>query len=148
MISQFKITSPTTQKDFEDYFYFRWFNLRKDFNQEFGSEKDELEYKSEHRMIIDMNNKIIGVGRIQIFDDNQSQIRYFAIKEAFRRVGLGKFLMSDLEKIAINNNSNSIVLNARENVIDFYKKLGYKTIKKTNLLFGKIQHYKMLKKII
>lgn len=148
MISQFKITSPTTQKDFEDYFYFRWFNLRKDFNQEFGSEKDELEYKSEHRMIIDMNNEIIGVGRIQIFDDNQSQIRYFAIKEAFRRVGLGKFLMSDLEKIAINNNSNSIVLNARENVIDFYKKLGYKTIKKTNLLFGKIQHYKMLKKII
>ena len=148
MISQFKITSPTTQKDFEDYFYFRWINLRKDFNQEFGSEKDELEYKSEHRMIIDMNNEIIGVGRIQIFDDNQSQIRYFAIKEAFRRVGLGKFLMSDLEKIAINNNSNSIVLNARENVIDFYKKLGYKTIKKTNLLFGKIQHYKMLKKII
>ena len=148
MISQFKITSPTTQRDFEDYFYFRWFNLRKDFNQKFGSEKDELEYKSEHRMIIDRNNKIIGVGRIQIFDDNQSQIRYFAIKEAFRRVGLGKFLMSDLEKIAINNNSNSIVLNARENVIDFYKKLGYKTIKKTNLLFGKIQHYKMLKKII
>ena len=40
MISQFKITSPITQKDFEDYFYFRWFNLRKDFNQEFGSEKD------------------------------------------------------------------------------------------------------------
>ncbi len=148
MISQFKIISPETHKDFEKYFYFRWFNLRKDYNQKFGSEKDDLEKKSEHRMIIDKNNKIIGVGRIQMLDNNQSQIRYFAIKETFRKVGLGRYLMEDLEKIAVNNNSNCIILNARESAIEFYKKLDYKILKKTNLLFGEIQHYQMLKKII
>ena len=41
-----------------------------------------------------------------------------------------------------------ITLNARENALKFYKKLNYKIIKKTNLLFGKIQHYEMMKKII
>ena len=148
MIIQFKIISPKTQKEFEEYFYFRWFNLRKDFNQKLGSEKDELENETVHRMIIDKNNIIIGVGRIQILNQNQSQVRYFAIKETFRKIGLGKYLMRDLEKIAIHNNSNYIILNARQSVIDFYKKLGYKIVKKTNLLFGKIQHYQMAKKII
>ena len=147
MIIQFKIISPKTQKEFEEYFYFRWFSLRKDFNQKLGSEKDELENETVHRMIIDKNNKIIGVGRIQILNQNQSQVRYFAIKETFRKIGLGKYLMRDLEKIAIHNNSNYIILNARQSVIDFYKKLGYKIVKKTNLLFGEIQHYQMVKKI-
>ena len=59
MISQFKIISPKTQEEFEEYFYFRWFYLRK-FNQKIGSEKDELEKKSEHRMILGQNNKILG----------------------------------------------------------------------------------------
>lgn len=148
MISHFKIISPNTQKEFEEYFYFRWVNLRKEFNQKFGSEKDELENKSEHRMIIGHNNKILGVGRIQLLNENQSQVRYFAIEETFRKIGLGKYLMKDLEKIAINNNSNCIILNAREGAIEFYKKIGYKIVKKTNLLFGKIQHYQMAKKII
>ena len=125
MIIQFKIISPKTQKEFEEYFYFRWFNLRKDFNQKLGSEKDELENETVHRMIIDKNNIIIGVGRIQILNQNQSQVRYFAIKETFRKIGLGKYLMRDLEKIAIHNNSNYIILNARQSVIDFYKKLCY-----------------------
>ena len=147
MIIQFKIISPKTQKEFEEYFYFRWFNLRKDFNQKLGSEKDELENETVHRMIIDKNNIIIGVGRIQILNQNQSQVRYFAIKETFRKIGLGKYLMRDLEKIAIHNNSNYIILNARQSVIDFYKKLCYKIVKKTNLLFGEIQHYQMVKKI-
>ena len=147
MIIQFKIISPKTQKEFEEYFYFRWFSLRKDFNQKLGSEKDELENETVHRMIIDKNNKIIGVGRIQILNQNQSQVRYFAIKETFRKIGLGKYLMRDLEKIAIHNNSNYIILNARQSVIDFYKKLGYKIVKKINLLFGEIQHYQMVKKI-
>lgn len=40
-----------------------------------------------------------------------------------------------------------IVLNARENAIKFYEKNGYHIIEKSYLLFGKIQHYKMIKRI-
>ena len=53
--------------------------------------------------------------------------------------------MQDLENIAIKNNHKNMILNARENAVIFYEKLGYKIIKKTNLLFGKIQHYEMKK---
>ena len=86
MISQFKIISPKTQEEFEEYFYFRWFYLRKEFNQKIGSEKDELEKKSEHRMILGQNNKILGVGRIHILNENQSQIRYFAIEKPLEKL--------------------------------------------------------------
>ena len=53
--------------------------------------------------------------------------------------------MNHLEKIAIKQKHQKIVLNARENAIPFYKNLGYSVNKKTNLLFGKIQHYEMKK---
>ena len=56
--------------------------------------------------------------------------------------------MADLEKIAINEKAKFIVLNAREDALNFYQKLNYKIIKKTNLLYNKIQHYQMKKKII
>ena len=53
--------------------------------------------------------------------------------------------MADLEGIASTKKCTTMVLNARESAIDFYKNLGYKITKKTNLLFGKIQHYEMKK---
>ena len=55
--------------------------------------------------------------------------------------------MNNLEKIAISEKKNHIVLNARENVISFYESLGYSVFKKTNLLYERIQHYQMKKKI-
>ena len=47
-----------------------------------------------------------------------------------------------------NKGGKFIVLNSRENAIDFYKTLNYSITKKTNLLYEKIQHYEMLKIII
>ena len=43
--------------------------------------------------------------------------------------------MKDLEKIAIKNNSNSIILNARQSAIEFYKKIGYKIVNKNKFTF-------------
>ena len=40
-----------------------------------------------------------------------------------------------------------MILNARENAVLFYKKLGYHITEKSNLLYGKIQHYRMKKNI-
>ena len=108
-------------------------------------------------MILNNNKerKIIGVGRVHQNSLGTYQVRYFAIHKNYRRLGLGSSLMNDLELHAIEHHrlhSNSsklhIILNARENALNFYEKLNYKIIKKTNLLFGKIQHYKMIKKII
>ena len=53
--------------------------------------------------------------------------------------------MQHLEEIAIQKKHQNMVLNARENAIAFYESLGYVIHEKTNLLFGKIQHYQMKK---
>ena len=53
--------------------------------------------------------------------------------------------MLHLEKISIRTKHQNMVLNARENSVPFYESLGYVVYKKTNLLFGQIQHYKMKK---
>ena len=75
------------------------------------------------------------------------QVRYFAIDKDYRRIGIGTYLMNNLEKIAISEKKTHIILNARENVISFYESLGYSVLKKTNLLYERIQHYQMIKKI-
>ena len=57
------------------------------------------------------------------------------------------YLMNYFEEMSTNKKIQYIILNARENAVPFYEKLGYNIIEKTNLLYGKIQHYKM-KKVI
>ncbi len=154
------ITFPSNESEFEKYYYFRWEYLRKELNQELGTERDDFDdnkYFTIHRMILNNNKegKVIGVGRVHQNSLDIYQVRYFAIHKKYRRLGLGASLMSALELDAIEHHrlhSDSsklcISLNARENALGFYEKLNYKIIKKTNLLFGKIQHYKMIKKII
>ena len=161
------IISPSNESEFEKYYYFRWEYLRKKLNQKLGTERDDFDLDDLalavnvdypiHRMILNNNKerKIIGVGRVHQNSLDTYQVRYFAIHKNYRRLGLGASLMKALELDVIEyhrRHSDSsklyITLNARENALKFYKKLNYKIIKKTNLLFGKIQHYKMTKKII
>ena len=146
-MSEYKIAYPSSIIEFKSYYYFRWLYLRKPLNKKLGSEKDSLESKSIHRMIT-YQNKIIAVGRIHEILKLKYQIRYFAVDEKFRRKNIGSLLMKTLEADIRNKGGRFIILNARENAIDFYKSLNYSIIKKTNLLFGKIQHYEMMKIII
>jgi ribosomal protein S18 acetylase RimI-like enzyme len=146
-VSEYKIAYPSSIIEFKSYYYFRWLYLRKPLNKKLGSEKDSLESKSIHRMIT-YQNKIIAVGRFHEILKLKYQIRYFAVDEKFRRKNIGSLLMKTLEADIRNKGGRFIILNARENTIDFYKSLNYSIIKKTNLLFGKIQHYEMMKIII
>ncbi len=141
----YQIITPKDSNDFDRYYYFRWEYLRKPLDKQLGSEQDDIEYKSIHRMVIDKNKNIIAVGRVHNNTPVETQVRYFAVDKKYRRNGLGTHLMKDLERIALTNNSSKMILNARVNAIKFYEKLGYKISKKTNLLFGKIQHYEMKK---
>ena len=95
----FKIVSPQTKIQYENYYFFRWELLRKPLNKEIGTEKDMMEDNSVHRMITDNNDNVIAVGRLHHNNSNESQIRYFAVDENFRRQGIGSYLMEDLEGI-------------------------------------------------
>jgi len=139
------IISPEKQEEFNQYYYFRWEYLRKPLDKQLGTERDDIEDLSIHRIVLNETKKIIAVGRVHHNDSIESQIRYFAVDKNYRRQGVGSYLMQDLENIALRENRQIMMLNARENALFFYESLGYAISKKTNLLFGKIQHYEMKK---
>ena len=143
----YSILSPKNKNEFDDYYYFRWKYLRKPLNKKLGTEKDDIEDRSIHKMVINKEGLIIAVGRIHRLSNISSQIRYFAVDRDYRKQGIGTYLMNHLEKVSLDEKRPCMILNARENAVSFYKKLDYHITEKSNLLYGKIQHYRMKKKI-
>ena len=91
------------------------------------------------------NDEVAGVGRLQYNDGGEAQIRYMAVDKKYERNGIGRMIVNALEQEALNNNIHTVVLDAREPAVGFYRKLGYETEKKSYLLFNEIQHYRMSK---
>ena len=138
-----KICSPEG-KQFEKYYELRWEVLRKPWNQPRGSERDDMEDKAIHIMACD-GNKIVGVARLHFNSIKEAQIRYMAVEEGYRMQGIGSMMLRRLEEMAKEKGAQYIILNARENAVNFYKKNGYSIIEKSYVLFNEIQHYKMKK---
>ena len=132
------------ERDFDKYLELRWRVLRKPWDQPRGIEVDELDDKAIHIAAYD-EDKIVGVARLHFNSKEEAQIRYMAVDENYRNRGIGSKMLENLEKIAKEKGARYIILNARENAVEFYLKNGYELIEKSYLLFGTIQHYKMRK---
>ena len=143
-----KIIEPTTSEEFTKYYNLRYEILRKPWGQPTGSERDEAEETSIHRMIIDKETgDAIAVGRLQFNSIHEAQIRYMAVADDLQGKGLGSQIISALENVAQGEGIQKIILSARVNALQFYKNNGYKIVKKTHLLFGEIQHWLMGKEL-
>jgi len=140
------LKEPKTKIDFKNYYYFRWQQLRKPLNDSKESAIDEIENDSHHMMAVNSDNKIIGVGRLHRKEVHIFQIRFMAVNGSNQNKGVGSKILSYLEKMVVNKNRGSkVILHAREAAINFYKKNGYKMVKKTHKIKGGIQHYLMEK---
>ena len=143
-----KIIEPNSSAEFEQYYNLRYEVLRKPWLQPKGSEKDDDDKSSIHRMIIDESNgKAVAVGRLQFNTSEEAQIRYMAVSDNYQLKGYGNIIIKTLEDIALNKGIRNIILQARENALKFYWKNGYEIIEKSYLLFDEIQHWLMIKKI-
>lgn len=140
------IRCPSQKSEYDAYYSLRWQVLRAPWEQNKGTEKDDLEKTAIHRVAI-LNDHVIAGGRIHFIDNKTAQIRYMFVKKEFTKKGIGKKILLSLENIARNKSYKTIVLHARESSVSFYEKHGYTLIKKSHLLFNKIQHYKMQKYI-
>ena len=121
--------------------------LRKPLNKIQGSEKDGLEEQSVHRAIFDVKGDVVAVARLHFSGMLQGQIRYMAVADNFQGQGLGQQLVTTLEQFAIKLGINKISLKAREQAVSFYQKLSYQNIGFSHLLFNKIKHFNMEKKL-
>ena len=91
-----KIIEPSTTKEYQRYYELRWKILRAPWNQPRGSEQDDLEQSSSHLMVIDSNQVVMGVGRLQFNTIQEAQIRYMAIDIKQQRKGIGTLLLHAL----------------------------------------------------
>jgi thioesterase domain-containing protein len=137
--------SPKTVPEFERYYQLRWQILRKPWDQPLGSERDGLEQESIHRMIIDANDNVLAVGRLEKSSQFSGQIRFMAVSSKTQGQGLGQQIIAALEHQAQKLGITEVTLNAREDAIGFYQKLGYSLQGFSHLLFDEIKHFTMSK---
>ncbi len=126
-------------------FQLRWSILRQPWNQPPGSEQDELEDSSFHRIALLPGAGIVGTGRLHITEDGSAQIRYMAVREKYQGMGVGQRILNSLEAFARSSGIRNIRLNARELAQPFYQSQGYEIVCKSYVLFGVIQHITMQK---
>ncbi len=121
--------------------------LRQPWGEEKGSEVDDEEDSSYHLMALE-DKRVIGVARLQFFDDeNSAQLRYMAVDTDFQGRGVGRKIVEHMEDYAKQQSATQLFLHARENAVGFYLNMGYAIEESSYLLFGSIQHFKMSKQL-
>ncbi|MFT4937189.1 MAG: thioesterase domain-containing protein [Paraglaciecola sp.] len=144
----YKIDIPSSEEDFAQYFAFRWEMLRKPWDYPIGSEKDEYEQVSQHRMIRDASGNIIAIGRVHMNTAEEAQIRHIAVKKSFQGKGLAKMLLSSLESVARAEGAVRIVTNSRELSTPFFTSCGFVAEKEAPNELGKLKRQQMVKRLV
>ena len=124
-MSNYFIRSPESKEEWQNYFIFRWELLRKPLGMSKESLEDDIEDSSYHLMGINDENDVIASGRVHFKNKKEAQIRYMAVKDSYKRKGIGSEIVIRLEDYATSKGAERMVLNARENALSFYLSLGY-----------------------
>ncbi len=141
----FKIISPSTENQLNKYYQFRWQMLREPWHLPIGSERDEYDAMSHHRMIVDSRGRPMAIGRLYITPDCEGQIRYMAVKANRRDRGMGSLLLVTLESLARKEGAKRLVCSAREQAIPFYEKNGFELRGELSREYGPVRHQQMVK---
>jgi len=144
-LSPMRILEPASPGDYQEYYDLRWTVLRAPWDQPRGSERDSLDADSTHLMMIDDRDIAVAVGRLHFNSSNEAQVRYMAVATGQQRRGFGSLLLQALEQKAASLGATSIVLDARETALGFYRKQGYTAGGPGHVLYNCISHVKMLK---
>ena len=110
-----------------------------------GSERDEYDGMSHHRMIVDGRGRPMAIGRLYITPDLEGQIRYMAVKSSRRSKGMGSLILVALESLARQEGAKRLVCNAREDAISFYEKNSFERRGEINDQRGPVRHQQMVK---
>ena len=124
-MSNYFIRSPESEEEWQNYFIFRWELLRKPLGMSKESLEDDIEDSSYHLMGINDENDVIASGRVHFNNKKEAQIRYMAVKDSYKRKGIGSEIVIRLEDYATSKGAERMVLNSRENALSFYLSLGY-----------------------
>jgi len=140
-----RIIEPVSPGDYQKYYDLRWTVLRAPWNQPRGSERDPRDADSTHLMMIDARDAAVAVGRLQFNSIREARIRYMAVAVGQQRRGFGSRMLQALEDRAASLGAASILLDARETALGFYRKRGYSAEGPGHVLYNSISHVRMRK---
>lgn len=143
-----RVIEPVTAEDFRRYYDLRWRVLRAPWDQPRGSERDARDAHGTHLMLVDVRQRLLGVGRLHFNTIREAQIRYMAIDTPQQRKGLGSLLLRALESRARTLGAATVVLDARESALGFYRRHGYQALGTGHVLFRQIAHLRMSKNLV
>jgi thioesterase domain-containing protein len=143
----YKIDIPTSEQNFDDYFMFRWKMLREPWKYPIGSEKDEYEQVSQHRMIRNPAGDVIAVGRVHMNSAEEAQVRHVAVEKSYQGKGLAKMLVASLEAVARSEGAVRMVTNSTQASIALFTSLGFIEQSGRPKELGEQQRQQMVKKL-
>lgn len=143
----YSVVKPNSDEQLNLYYKFRWQNLREPWGFPEGSEKDEYEGVSEHRIIQDSKGNILAIGRVHLNTSEEAQIRHIAVSNTHRKKGLGFIMLSALEQVAKELGAKRAITNPRDGTIDFFESCGFVIINEATDELGKIKRKQMVKEL-
>jgi len=141
----YQVKESSTAEQLKNIIALRYEILRKPWDQPAETATDDLEHISTNAFITDKDENVIACGRLQENENKVGQVRYMAVNNLYQGKGLGKLILKFLEEKAKEKKLVTIELQARENAVKFYQNNGYSIQEKSFLLWGIIQHYRMVK---
>lgn len=133
------------QQDLEKAFFVRTQVFVNEQNVPEEEEIDHLEEESTHFLVTDDEGNPAGAGRFRVVD-GIGKVERICIMPEFRSKGVGKALMNAIEQYALSKQIDILKLNAQNQAIPFYERLGYSVISDEFMDAG-IPHHSMKKHI-
>jgi predicted GNAT family N-acyltransferase len=140
------LRSPTFPAEWDAYFDLRWRILRQPWGQPRGSERDSMDDSSFHLLLHDRARKALACGRLHFNAPDEVQVRFMAVDEDMRGRGYGSRILG-IGSRGSAPGAIKVVLNARDNLTEFYARHGYAIVGEAETLFGAIRHVRMAKSL-
>lgn len=144
---QYTIIQPTTEQELEAYYQLRWEVLRKPFKRPRGSEQDEYDQVSEHCMLVDPDQQVIGIGRLHFNSPEEAQIRFMVVKSELQGEGHGVRIIQHLELRAKDQGATRVIINSRDVTLGFYLKCGYELKEEADTVKNAMAEHQLVKYI-
>jgi N-acetylglutamate synthase-like GNAT family acetyltransferase len=93
-----------------------------------GSERDSMDDSAFHLFLLDSARKPLACGRLHFNAPDEAQVRFMPVDENARGRGYGSRILEGLEAEATPRGAQKLVLDARDNVTEFYAKHDYAVV--------------------
>ena len=133
----------TEQQELEQVFSVRTQVFVHEQNVPEEEEIDHLEEESIHFLVTDEEGNPAGAGRFRVVDE-EGKVERICVMPEFRSKGVGKALMNAIEQYGLTKHIKTFKLNAQNQAIPFYEKLGY-SVTSDEFMDAGIPHHTMKK---